>query len=290
MPTLPRSAYTKTAQTPVDLLAHLGNKGLVVDDIPAAIRALETIGYYRLLPYCRAFQDQTKRFGPGAAFEDVVKLYTFDRRLRLLCLDAIERIEVALRASINNRTAVDHGPHFYMDPRHFERFTAFQEFAGHAVKTKHRLTKQYGEKYCNPELPPIWVMTEVMSFGKISRLFADMKVDIRNKIAGDFTYAEGLLISWFRCLTDFRNRCAHHERIWNARMLTDQPSRAKALPELKEQDRFYARALLITALLRAVEPGEAWRDQFKGFIAAHPFVDPADMGFPSKWDRLPFWS
>jgi hypothetical protein len=48
-----------------------------------------------------------KTFVAGATFADIVTLYNFDRELRVLCLDAIERIEVALRASIVNGLAVD---------------------------------------------------------------------------------------------------------------------------------------------------------------------------------------
>lgn len=290
MPAPPRRVYTKPALTPVDLLAHLQRKGLEVDNIPAAVRAIETIGYYRLLIYCRRFQGQDKQFHSGVQFDSIVKLYTFDRRLRLICLDAIERIEVALRASINNRAAVDCGPHFYMEKQHFQRFKSYQKFASHAIIANHLLKKYYNDNYDFPELPPIWVLTEILSFGKISLLFADLNLSIRKKIAHDFGYDESLLVSWFRCLTDFRNLCAHHERIWNARMLNCQPTKARDLPELQDQDRFYARAVLITALLRSIEPGEAWRDQLKTFIADHPYVDPREMGFPPGWDQLPFWN
>lgn len=257
---------------------------------PSAVRSLETIGYYRLIVYCRALQDGDKRFHPGISFADIIKLYEFDRRLRLIGLDAIERIEVALRASINNRLAVAHGPHFYMEPGHFDRFRAFQKFAGHAANAEHPLTRHYYDRYAAPDCPPIWVLTEVLSFGKLSVLFADLTIRNRKLVAADLGFSEGLLVSWLRCLADFRNRCAHHERIWNARMLASQPTLAKALPELCQQDRFYARAVLIVALLRVIEPGEAWRNQLKSFIAGHGFVNLTDMGFPAGWETMPFWA
>jgi hypothetical protein len=39
-------------------------------------------------------------FRPGTTFQQVMNLYVFDKRLRLLFLDAIERVEVALRVDI----------------------------------------------------------------------------------------------------------------------------------------------------------------------------------------------
>jgi hypothetical protein len=99
--------YTKPAKTPEDLLAHLEARGLRVKDRAAALSTLRSVGYYRLLIYMRALQSQpSKAFAPGTSFENVVALYNFDRELRLLCLDAIERIEVALRASIVNSLSV----------------------------------------------------------------------------------------------------------------------------------------------------------------------------------------
>ena len=88
---------------PIDLLAHLQTRGLTVHDQEAALHSLETVGYYRLLIYMRALQTMPgKTFVAGTTFADIVTLYNFDRELRVLCLDAIERIEVALRASIVN--------------------------------------------------------------------------------------------------------------------------------------------------------------------------------------------
>lgn len=39
-------------------------------------------------------------FVPGSRFEDVVKLYVFDKKLRLLAMDALERIEMAVRVDV----------------------------------------------------------------------------------------------------------------------------------------------------------------------------------------------
>ena len=46
---------------------------------------------------------------------DVLALYTFDRELRLPVLDAIERVEVALRARWAYHMAMNHGPHGYLE-------------------------------------------------------------------------------------------------------------------------------------------------------------------------------
>src|SRR3954454_12193744 len=133
----PLKPFQKPALSPSDLLTHLEQRGLGIPDRPAALFALNKIGYYRLLIYMRPLQDPSKEFKTGVVFGDIVDLYDFDRQLRLLCLDAIERIEVALRAAIINEVGVVYGPHFYLERRHFEELKAFNMFMEQVATAKY---------------------------------------------------------------------------------------------------------------------------------------------------------
>ena len=92
--------YSKPALNFNDQLAELKGRGMIVGDEAQAIHWLKTISYYRLSAYFHPFKESDDTCGPGTDFERVQMLYSFDRKLRLLLLDAIERIEVALRAAI----------------------------------------------------------------------------------------------------------------------------------------------------------------------------------------------
>ena len=94
-------------------LETLKARGLLVDNDSAALDYLRRIGYYRLSgywyplrmidPIASAAQRKPVRrdeFVPGSRFEDVVRLYVFDKKLRLLALDALERIEMAVRVDV----------------------------------------------------------------------------------------------------------------------------------------------------------------------------------------------
>ncbi|CAK0750469.1 hypothetical protein WCLP8_2100010 [uncultured Gammaproteobacteria bacterium] len=72
-------------------------------------------------------------------------------------------------------------------------------------------------------------------------------------------------------------------------MVINPPSRARQLQELTSQQDFYARAVLMTALLRRIEPEETWRDQLKDLILPTTVITPDEMGFPPNWDMNPFW-
>ena len=96
-------------------LNQWSSRGLVIPDLTRARRYLTVISYYRLSAYILPFQlgDPEHHFRAGTTFESVLDLYIFDRRLRLLILDAIERLEVALRARMTDVLAENHGSHAY---------------------------------------------------------------------------------------------------------------------------------------------------------------------------------
>ncbi len=121
----PTRVYSKPALTESELLARWQSRGLVLPDEQRALRYIRHIGYYRLSAYVRSFEgSQRDVLRPGTTFDQVLSLYVFDRQLRLLVLDAIERVEVALRASVSDHLSLIDGPHWYENPDHFKSRTA----------------------------------------------------------------------------------------------------------------------------------------------------------------------
>lgn len=288
--------FAKPALSPAALLAHLGARGLAVPHPVEALHALEYIGYYRLLIYMRPFQRTDpatgdRRFAVGTTFEDVLTLYNFDRELRLLCLDAVERIEVALRAAIVSQVAVAEGAHFHLEPTHFDRVSHFVEFYQTTSREeRHLAVKHYRKRYSSPELPPIWAVMEALTFGALSRLFSGLALRHRKAIALRFGFDETVLSSWFRAVNLVRNICAQHGRLWNAPMHVDQPLAAKKLrSEMIPTDQLYARFVVLAALLEPIDPSSDWRQRLIKLVASQPSVPLAPMGMPPGWDARSFW-
>ena len=114
-------------------------RGLIVTDENSVERYLKFTGYFRLTGYALPFQrdynrDGTHTFLPGVQFSDILDLYTFDRELRLLVIDAIERAEVAVKATIIQLMSEKLGPHWYLRPDSFVTRFKFEDFLKH-VKT-----------------------------------------------------------------------------------------------------------------------------------------------------------
>jgi len=105
-------------------------------DEATATNLLKNINYYRLKGYWWDMQsDYTSHtMKPNTYFEDIICRYNFDRQLRLILFDAIERIEIALRTKMIYHLSISHGSLWYLNASLFEN-TAI--VAHSATKTIH---------------------------------------------------------------------------------------------------------------------------------------------------------
>lgn len=291
----PTLTYSKPALDVAGQLKHLQGKGLIVHDVDLAELWLKRLGYNRLLIYTRPLQDTHKKFLPGKSFDDVIYLYEFDRQLRLLCMDAIERIEVALRAALSNALSNAHGPHFYGEVNHYNSLPEMLSFLGHYGRAKSIAIDHYKSTYHTPAHPPIWALLEAVSYGNLSRLFSSLTLPNRKIVAAELGFNETILTSWLRSINLVRNICAHHGRLWNRSLVVDTPKKANQLayawPTIRHPQRtFAARALIMAALLSRIEPDSDWRCRMRDLVSSRTSIDPAVMGFSPDWTKQPIWN
>lgn len=98
-----------TIKQQVDLLCRRG----LVGDAGRMQQCLKAVSYYRLSGYWYPFRGDDNTFKPDTSFTEVWRRYMFDRRLRLLVMDAIGRIEVAVRSKLAHYHALVHGAFAY---------------------------------------------------------------------------------------------------------------------------------------------------------------------------------
>jgi len=115
------ATFAKKAKAPQALLDKLIAQNLVVPDSALALRYITYVGHYRLKGYWFHLTDPaTKQFKPGTTFEVIKTRYEFDREIRALILEAVERLEVAVRNTICNHLSLKHS-HF----QHFQGHSTF---------------------------------------------------------------------------------------------------------------------------------------------------------------------
>lgn len=303
--------FAKPALTVPQQLIKLQGRGLRIEDATEAEHYLRYIGYYRLSAYALPLQQggvPDKPFKPGASFRNILDLYRFDRELRLLVMDAVERIEVAARSVIVNEMSIRHGPHWYMDAARFN--PASRRFKHHELliridkeftipaggsnpaRPHHEVfINHYFTKYTDPYLPPVWMVAETLTLGTWSQIFENLRVNGERKaIAAPFGVDEQILRNWLHALTYLRNLCAHHSRLWNRQTVIKILVAKRHQTFLKVNDRFYAFAVVIHDLMQRIAPLTGWHHRLEKLLTDHPFVDPLAMGFPNDWRTEPFWA
>lgn len=83
-------------------IKYLQQKGMTFPDMEAATNLFSRVSYSRLKYYWRDLLDEDSdgNFKDAVTFTTIIKRYAFDHNLRVILFDAIETIEVALRAKI----------------------------------------------------------------------------------------------------------------------------------------------------------------------------------------------
>lgn len=292
-------------------LKRLSEKGLEIDDYQKAEYYLKFVGYHRLSAYYIPFQPNPgEPFNVGSCFSQVVEVYEFDRALRLLVLDAIDRIEVALR-SVLSITATDiHGPHWFLSSDVLKQSldrrgkTCLNEIEAAVNKEKRNQdspVSDYYSKYNDPYLPPSWVVFEILSFGNINVIYQNIKTSTRKQIALNFGVNHIVLESWIRSLSYLRNICAHHSRVWN-RSFRSPRVLDVFRDDISEADSFLAQAFVIAQMLKPIsifssrgsDDGEesyslVWKKKLETLIRRYDSIEESEMGFPEDWQSLPIW-
>ncbi|GAB3203115.1 abortive infection bacteriophage resistance protein [Pontibacter aydingkolensis] len=186
--------YRKAAISIDDQIEQLKSRGLIVPDEAKAKQVLENISYYRLAGYWWSMQSDkvSHSFKSNSTFDNILAIYNFDRELRLLLFDVIEKIEIGFRTKL-----IYHLSH-EVSPWWFENGNLFKNLVEHTEtlllidrelrQTKEVFIKEHYKKYhTDSRRPPAWKTLEVVSFGALSKLYGNLKPTVKSKdlIAAD---------------------------------------------------------------------------------------------------------
>ena len=327
-------SYQKSWKSYQDQLDQLKSRNMGVTDEAKALSYLERIGYYRLSGYWYPFRvraqyveltesfEKPKKvkvesvvqdiFLPNSQLSEVVELYVFDKRLRHLVGDALERIEIALRVDISH-TLGKLDPFAYANPALLhetftQQYDSQKGVTGHhawlgkngqlIARSKEEFVKHNKAKYGLPLA--IWVVCEVWDFGAMSMLYGGMREAEQDAISRKYGISSGrVFASWLRSLNYLRNVCAHHSRLWNRNMV-DQPK----LPDEAEvawtahfhadgnaRARCFILLKIVRHLMMVINANSTWPDRIKAHLSGFPDLakhglDVSRMGAPANWQEI----
>ncbi len=243
------------------------------------------------------------QFDPNSYFEDVIDRYNFDRHLRLILFDSIERIEIALRAKMIYHLSLAHGGLWYLNN---SLFTDTAKHSQHIVdlKSEFNRSQEIFIKDQRSRYPDVdadaWKIIEVASFGTISKLYKNLNHQLPEKsiIAKEMGLnLHSELSSWLEAIAYVRNIIAHHSRLWSRNMVKtpivnlNNPSGSwfsQTLQPVQLKKPFLIISCLIY-LCNATTPSHQIKTKLLALFDSNPNIPIYKLGFLNNWGEEPIW-
>lgn len=323
--------YAKPWLSIDEQIDRLAGHGVQIEDRGRAASVLQAVGYYRLTGYLYPFRESEQyvddegrtrirvlsNYLAGTTLRHAEDIIDYDRRLRLLVMDGVERIEVAARMRIGHVLG-RRSPFAYEDPDYFtEAFTTESTDARDPGPSRHvrwlqrvndrkassdeKFVEHFREKY--DDRMPVWALTEILELGHLSVLYRGMHQQDAEEIALAFgSPTKKTMASWLASLNYVRNVAAHHARLFN-RKLQHAPSRPRAgkvpvLDHLRDEEKAkgvfgtYNALAIIAHLLPSIDTSTGWAQQMaallRSFPASHALTTES-LGAPRNWESLDLW-
>ncbi|MDZ7617785.1 MAG: Abi family protein [Patescibacteria group bacterium] len=166
------------------------------------------------------------------------------------------------------------------------------------MRSKELFVRHFRQTYGEYPDIPVWVATEVMSFGSLSRMLQGMVKNDQKMISNRFQLQPHILCTWMHHLVYIRNLCAHHARLWD-RIWTIKPERPAGKdwqpPYLPSNSRLFATLLILRHLMKRIPAVGQFASQWQARVARHLDTPPAVsrwrdlMGLTADWSAHPAW-
>ena len=269
------------------------------------------------------FNDKLDDFFNKITFKNVVDIYKFDSKLRSLCFDALEKIEISISTVLCNHMCQTKGAYWFLDKNNIntkiytkkkkdgttKKIIIFShdkliEQIGNDIEKNNKATfiKSFYSKY-NNDFPPYWIISQIITFGTISKIYATLpKMDIES-IARNLNVTRKFLEKSLISLSYIRNICAHYSRLWDKEYsLTPGDINFKinnrnniynySFNSFSNNASFFHVFYTIALFLKILYPESKWVTLVTKKIEEYQpktngLVSFEKMGFPEGWKELP---
>jgi Abortive infection bacteriophage resistance protein len=289
-------------------------KNLIIMDKEYAKEILKQTSYYSLIGgYKDIFKNQTtKKYKDDTKFEEIVELYYFDEQLRELFLKYLIKVENQVKSLVS----------YYFTEKYGEKQKEYLNVHNYNYKGKKNIwdvdrlvktmegytTKQTDYHYINHARRnygnvPLWVLTNALTFGNISKMYMLLTQDIQIKVSRNYpNINEKQLEQILTVMVKYRNVCAHGERLFTYKTkdsISNLPLHQKLMiSKVGEQYSCGKNDLFAVVISLRYLLSDAWYKKFihelKSVIQKYlknnskfkenQFLE--RMGFPSNWTDI----
>lgn len=169
----------------------------------------------------------TKKYKEGTTFNEIVALYEFDSNLRELFFKYLLQIERHMRSLMSYYFSEKYGESqaAYLDENNYNNSRRNHKIISRLISTLQRAVNTTDYVYINYYRAyynniPLWVLSNVLTFGNLSKMYKVFPQSLQSKICKNFGYINRKQMEQFlSVLTKFRNVCAHGERLFTYRTI-----------------------------------------------------------------------
>lgn len=210
------------ATTLEEQIQLLRSRGMEINNEEKAKEVLSDIGYYRLGFYWFPMEvdypnkhNRNHLFKDTANFDDAVRLYYFDFKLRNILLKYLSRIEINFKTSLIYLVSNEYEsyPTWFVNPIVVDK-SQIQNFDFQVYSStfrKNKVIADHHRKYINDRYAPAWKTIEFMTLGGIVSLYSSLNNgDLKLKIASIYNLKRvEVFENYINLIRDVRNACAH---------------------------------------------------------------------------------
>ena len=227
-----KSIFKKMGQKAISIdeqIQLLHSRGIVINNEEKAKEVLFDVGYFRLGFYWFPFEltypqkdNRNHQFKQGSNFDDAVKLYYFDFKLRNYLLKALSRIEIAFRTKVIYLVSNQNPdkPTWFADPSVVQSKQAkeFKTIVYDKLVAKNiSVIAMHHRHHINDVFAPAWKTMEFMTIGEVLHLFKSIKDDtIKSQVAAEFNIKQLVTFNnYMEVIKNVRNVCAHSNVLYD---------------------------------------------------------------------------
>lgn len=295
----------------------LKNRGMIFVDEARAEKYLNYIGYQRLSVYWNIFYTDTttkEHFKSDIKFDDILNLYLFDRKLRVLFFEAAERIEICMKVLLSDALSrQSNNAYWYINAQWFKtRTDTFSKFDGSKgketcnhdwvlAKINETINKV---KKNNPSLRgftdikstpiPSWELVDLLTFGIFSNILNLVNGEHSKEVYEKFSLPKKVLDNWLECVVGVRNICAHYGLLYrrsfsNTPISLSKSKKREIYIDLEDcKMTFYAQFFIFNYLIKKISPTSTLGKRVISLINAqlsNPLLSREKMGLPDDFEK-----
>lgn len=248
-------------------------------------KTLGLIGFYRLKEYAAPLVDKRVKNAAysGVKYSKVISRYRHNRQFCAVMLTVIGDVVEALRAQLTLQLA-RYGQFGYLDLKNWMNYAQMtkKQICGEEKRLVDNLSKitSQDSNYLRTEnwltnadgVPAVGAAVNLFPVGELVTLLAEMSSANRRQIAVAFSCHSDELLSWFNCLKNIRNMCAHNNDVID--VVLDKPPMMRKKYERylyhrngKTVQRLATVVYLTVALMNGINPHYHWSELEKSLRA-----------------------